>query len=124
MTELLQACWVKPPRWLAKGLVRRPQPLGQNTHHLEGKVGGLADQKQELLFGYRHQFDIGCGHGGGAPRLAVDQGHLAENAVLAKLGNRPVADLNPNLSALDHEQLFGLVAFPENDATSLERSSH
>ena len=41
--------------------------------------------------------------------------HLAENAVRGELGHRPVADLNPNLSALDHEKLVRLVAFAKDD---------
>src|SRR5579863_6607185 len=123
MTELLQAAEMPVAALsLAEGFIRDSQPLREDAHDLEREVGGLADQKQELLFRYRHQFDVGNCSYGGAARLAVDQGHLAENTFGAEFANRPVADLDPNLSAFDHEQLAGLVAFAEDGAAGLEAS--
>ena len=123
MTELLQAAEMPVAALpLAKGFVRRPQPFGKDAHDLKREVGRLADQKQELLLRYRHQFDVGdCGDGGAA-RLAVDQGHLAENAFSAEFADRTVADLDPDLSAFDHEKLAGFVAFAEDGAAGLEGS--
>jgi hypothetical protein len=123
MTELLQATELPVAALpLAEGFIRDSQPLREDTHDLERKVGSLADQKQELLFRYRHQFDVGdCGDRGAA-WLAVDQCHLAENAFRAEFANRAVADLDPDLSAFDHVKLAGLVAFSENGAAGLEGS--
>jgi hypothetical protein len=127
MMELLQPfapalTVVAAARWhgdLAERLVRRPQPLGQHTHHLQSKIRGLTYQKQELLFGNRDQFDIGNRDGRRASRFIVDQRHLPENAVRLKVGDRPVADLYPHLSALDDEEFAGFVAFPKNNASGL-----
>src|ERR1700747_2337697 len=107
----------------AERLVRRPQPLGQHAHDLEGEIRGLADQKQKLLFGHRPQLDAGDRRRGRAARLIIDQRHLAEDAVRSKFGDRPVADLDSNLTALDHEKVARLVALPKDDASGLEEGA-
>jgi hypothetical protein len=48
------------------------------------------------------------------------QRHLAENAVGAKLGDGSVADLNADLTALDHEKLARIVAFTKDDTSCLQ----
>src|SRR5882724_9484487 len=82
---------------------------------------GLTDQKQELLFGHRDQFDVGHRNRGRAARLIVDQRHLAENTVRPELRNGPVADLDSNLAALNDKKFARLVAFLKNNAAGLER---
>jgi hypothetical protein len=43
-----------------------------------------------------------------------------KNSVGCKLGDGPVADLNPDLPAFDDEKIERIVAFPEDDVTRLE----
>ena len=80
----------------------------------------MTNEKQKLLFGNRDQLDIRYGNGGCAPRLIVDQRHLAENTVRWQLADGPVADLDAYLALPDDEELVGVVSLPEDDAASLE----
>jgi hypothetical protein len=112
---------VKPIPGSFQSPVRLAQPRGEHAHDLQGEVRRLADQKQELLLGHRDQFHVAEGNRRGATRLVVDQRHLAEDRVGPKLGDGPVADLDPDLATLDDEQLERVVALTEDGVAGLER---
>src|SRR5690606_40720397 len=57
------------------------EPLRQRPHYLQRKMRRLADEEEKLLFRDRDELDIRQRRGGRAPRLVVDQCHLAEDRV-------------------------------------------
>lgn len=84
------------------------------------EIRRLADQGQKLLFRDGDELDIGGRERRGAARLIVDQCRLAKNVVVGKLGPCAIAELDPDLTALDHEQLVGFVALAEDNAAGLD----
>jgi hypothetical protein len=98
-----------------KGLIRRPQSLGQYPHNRKGEIRGLAYKKKKLLFRDGNKLNVGDRHGRRAPWLAVNQSHFTKNIVNRKIGHRSVADLNANITALDNEKIVSLLAFAENN---------
>jgi hypothetical protein len=77
----------------------------------------LAYKKKKLLFRDGNKLNVGDGHSGRAPWLAVNQCHFAKNIVSREIGHRSVADLNAHVTALDNEKLVSPLAFAENDTT-------
>ncbi|GCC47160.1 hypothetical protein chiPu_0031328, partial [Chiloscyllium punctatum] len=98
-------------RALEHALVHASEPLRQRPHYLQRKMRRLADEEEKLLFRDRDELDIRQRRGGRAPRLVVDQCHLAEDRVGREVRDGLVADLDAHIAALDDEELISLFAF-------------
>ncbi len=78
-------------------------------------MGRPADQEQKLFLADGNELDVGRRDRGGAARRVIDQRHLAEYAAFRQGIEQAVAEADFDGSALDDEQLLGLVALLEDD---------
>jgi hypothetical protein len=71
------------------------------------------DHEKKLLFLNRRHGDVGQSDDGGAAWTVVDQGHLAEDAVLADSFEPAIAALDLDLPH-DDKELVALFALPKD----------